>query len=337
MVSAAFALAACHASDDTPTRSAEKITPAQSGALKFTCIHEADHLPALSPPADSLFKYGRYLEAHNGQENHDEIARFYRIAAAYGHYKANTNLQLLLSSGQAGSPDASQEAVDLAEELIKQGVAGGYYDMAQYLESGYGVKPDQAKSLQYFRKAADLGSPDAQYYIAEMLAPIDNAPIIALQMRQCAAQSGHIKAADALGVNLQGKKQFPEALAAFQIAVKNGSALSAQALQEGFNGPPTTDPLNYLALPKDSERSARYERIGDFLSRYDGRNPKVPDIDKIVPLPPAPLPEWDGTFQWEKEFKSAKAPEMPSEALIKKLAQAKGLDPATGLPLAKAK
>nr|WP_274921688.1 DUF6396 domain-containing protein [Providencia sp. G1(2023)] len=27
---------------------------------------------------------------------------------------------------------------------------------------------------------------------------------------------------------------------------------------------------------------------------------KFPDIDKIVPLPPAELPEWDGTFEYKK-------------------------------------
>ncbi|MEX5993836.1 DUF6396 domain-containing protein [Providencia vermicola] len=33
------------------------------------------------------------------------------------------------------------------------------------------------------------------------------------------------------------------------------------------------------------------------------KNPyaKFPDINKIVPLPPAELPEWDGTFEYQKE------------------------------------
>jgi hypothetical protein len=34
------------------------------------------------------------------------VARYYRIAAAHGHYKANQNLQSLISDGLAGSPDA---------------------------------------------------------------------------------------------------------------------------------------------------------------------------------------------------------------------------------------
>ncbi|HTH73726.1 MAG TPA: DUF6396 domain-containing protein, partial [Trinickia sp.] len=70
-----------------------------------------------------------------------------------------------------------------------------------------------------------------------------------------------------------------------------------------------------------------------FLRNNEGRNPKVPDIDKIVPLPPAKLPPWDGSFQWEKEQAAAAAPEKPSEELVDRLAKAKHLDPATGLPL----
>ncbi|MBR8041813.1 sel1 repeat family protein, partial [Burkholderia cenocepacia] len=60
-------------------------------------------------------------------------------------------------------------------------------------------------------------------------------------------------------------------------------------------------------------------------------NPKVPDVDQIVPLPPAKLPPWDGTFEWEKQ--RAQVPPKPSEELIDRLAKEKHLDPATGWPL----
>ena len=93
--------------------------------------------------------------------------------------------------------------------------------------------------------------------------------------------------------------------------------------------------MNYLALPHDPERSRRYKLIGKFIDDNDGRNPKVPDIDKIVPLPPAKLPPWDGTFQWEKDQAAAVPPQKPSEELIERMSKEKHLDPATGLPLAK--
>lgn len=98
-----------------------------------------------------------------------------------------------------------------------------------------------------------------------------------------------------------------------------------------------SDELYYLGQTKDPERSRRYKLIGDFIDANDGLNPKVPDIDQIVPLPPAQLPPWDGTFQWQKEQDAAQPPQKPAETLVTKLAREKNLDPATGLPVAPAK
>ena len=301
--------------------------------LAFACVHEADHLPSLDPEADKLFKYGRYLQGVDGAKDFDEITRLYRIAAANGHYKANGNLQNLLSEGFAQSPNAEKETVDLAEQLIRQGVPGGYYDMGHFLEAGYGVKQNTEEALRYFRKAADLGNPDAQYYVGDLLAPADKAPAIARQMRQCAADQGHGMAATKVGVNLQSAALYFDAVKAFQEGTAAGNPNSASFLENGFDGPTADNRLYYLALPKDPERTRRYSVIGDFFTRNDGRNPKVPDIDKIVPLPPAKLPPWDGTFQWEKERAAAVPPAKPSDELIDQLAKAKNLDPATGLPL----
>ena len=77
--------------------------------LAFTCAHEADHLQPLDPRADTLFKYALFLEKKPGPKDFNAAARYYRIAAAHGHYKANHNLQLLVSTGQASSPHAATE------------------------------------------------------------------------------------------------------------------------------------------------------------------------------------------------------------------------------------
>jgi uncharacterized protein len=305
--------------------------------LAFTCVHEANHLPSLDPLADALFKYGLYLEKQPGSKEYDAAARYYRIAAAYGHYKANNNLQLLVSTGLASSPDAHNETIDLAEQLITAGIPGGYYDMGHYLELGYGVVKDEKRALAFIRKAADMGSPEAQAYVAKMLAPADRAPEIATEMRQCAAQQGNSDAANDLGVHWQDNGHFSEAVQVFQMGVKAGSTLSASYLKAGFSGPSKANELDYLGLEHDAERVRRYNAIGKFLDANDGLNPKVPDIDKIVPLPPAELPAWDGTFQWQKEQDAAKPPLKPDEQLVERLAREKNLDPATGLPLAPAK
>jgi hypothetical protein len=305
--------------------------------LAFTCVHEADHLPSLDSDADQLFRYARWLQKQDGPKDFSDVARYYRIAAAHDHYKANTNLQALVSTGLADSPNAQKETIDLAVQLVKQGVPGGYYDIAHYLELGYGLKQDSVTALRYFRKAADLGNADAQYYIAQQLFPIDRAPDVAQQMWRCAVDQGHGKAALELGIDRTIHKSYGEALIAYQRGVMAGNSLAASSMEHGFKGPPPSNTLDYLAVPNDPERSRRYKAIGKLLDDNEGLNPKVPDVDQIVPLPPAQLPAWDGTFQWQKEQDAAKPPQKPAESLVAKLAREKNLDPATGLPLVPAK
>ncbi|WP_186152259.1 SEL1-like repeat protein [Burkholderia gladioli] len=302
--------------------------------LAFTCTHQADHLPPLDSQADSLFRYARYLETREGAKDFNDVARYYRIAAAYDHYKANQNLQSLLSQGLANSPDAPTETVDLAMQLMKQGIPSGYYDVGHYLETGYGLKPDAESALHYFRKAADLGNPEAQFYVGDLLLPDDKAPDIARQMLACAADQGFGQAASLLGIDQKTGKLYADAVKTFQKGAQAGDTQATSFLENGFKGPAPSDELYYLGVQGDPERSRRYRQIHEFLRANDGRNPKVPDLDKIVPLPPAKLPPWDGSFQWQKEQDAAVPPQKPSDETIDRMAKARQLDPATGLPLA---
>ncbi|WP_236708406.1 SEL1-like repeat protein [Pseudomonas sp. Root562] len=304
------------------------------GKLGFKCVYERDSLPELNKDADVLYRYGLYLEKRKGQKDYNDIARYYRIAAAHDHYKAATNLQYLLSTGQTHSPDSSKETIDLAEYYVAKGIPGSYYDMAHYLELGYGVKQDVAASRAYFRRAADLGSPDAQYYIGRLLSYVPNTADIMMAMYKCAMEQGHRLAGRSYSSYTKVIGKYQEALHGYHAATRNGDDLSAYSLANAFKGPPVSNELSYLALHRDDERVDRYNKISDFLTRHEHLGAKVPDLDDIVPLPPATLPEWDGTFQWKRERDSA-VPVIPSAELIEKLSAEKGLDPATGLPLPK--
>ncbi|MDE1716150.1 sel1 repeat family protein [Chromobacterium amazonense] len=302
--------------------------------LAFTCVYEKDHLPKLDPNADQLYRYARYVQKNNLLKDdvsvYPELERYYRIATAHGHYKANLELRQMIGKGQAWTADPVKETLDLTEELIKQGVPGGYYDMARYIDSGYGVKKDPELALRYYRKSADMGSPEGQYYVAEKLAPLDRAPEVARQMRRCAAEQGHPEAAAMLGANYKGDENYKEAVDSFQLAVKAGDETAAYVLGKAFASKNDHD---NLGLQNDPERSRRYKEISDLLGRYSYLHPTVPELDEIVPLPPAKLPHWDGKIQWLKDHEANIAPPKPSEELIEQLAKAKGLDPKTGRPL----
>lgn len=330
-LSIALSLCACNKKDATVSHPTD--LSALRANLAFTCTHEAAHLPSLNPEADKLFVYARYLQKQQGPKDFDDIMRYYRIAAAYGHYKANHNAQLLITQGLVLAPEGRKEVVDLAMQLVHDDIPGGYFDLGHYLEIGYGVQQDVGAAMRYFRKAADLGNPEAQAYVAEKLQPVSMAPEIATKMWLCAAEQGLGSAANSLGIDLELDKRYDEAVKAYQLGAEAGDAQSAYSLEVAFRAPINSKDVGELGLQSDAERARRYKAIREFIDRNDGRNPKVPDIEKIVPLPPAQLPAWDGTFQWEKEQASAKPPEKPSDELVDRLAKDKHLDPATGLPL----
>lgn len=303
--------------------------------LAFTCKHET--IPAPSAETDVLFKYARWLQVNNRLKEDSavdgQIERLYRIAAANGHYKANINLQNGAMRGQFSLTSA--ERLRMSQQLIDAGVATGYYFVAIYLKNGAaGLQQDRDMALHYYRKAADEGSAQAQAYVGDILAGgTGNVPNIARQMRRCAAEQGEGEAASDLGVNLQGKARYQEALEAFQLGVAAGDGSSARFLANGFSGPEPTDRLYYLGQQKDLERASRYKQIGDILSRYSYRSPAVPEINDIVPLPPAPLPAWDGKLKWLEDYNANIEPPKPGEALIERLAKDRQLNPATGRPL----
>ena len=172
-------------------------------------------------------------------------------------------------------------------------MATGYYLTAIYLERGVaGLQQDPALALRYYRKAADEGNPQAQAYVGISWRRWTGRPILHTRC-VVAPWNRRGKAAVMLGVNLQGKGYYRRAIEAFQLGVAAGDTSSALALSHGFDGPESSDELYYLAQQKDPERARRYKLItkAKILSNYSYASPTVPEINDIVPLPPAPLPE----------------------------------------------
>ena len=316
------------ASSDTDPLSDISSSPA------FTCQHET--LPAPSADTDVLFKYARWLQKNNLLKQDKSVdaqtERLYRIAAENGHYKASINLQNGALRGRFAL--SSHERLRLSQQLIDAKVAAGYYFIAIYLEHGAaGLAQDPEMALRYYRKAADEGNPQAQAFLGEKLFPAKRAPQVAMQMFRCAALQGEGKAANSLGIMLTIDQKYQDAVDVYQLGVAAGDSGSASFLEHGFAGPAPTDRLYYLALEKDPERARRYEQIGAVLAKYSWAHPVVPEINDIVPLPPAPLPEWDGKLKWLEEWEANIPPPAPDAVLIEKLAKAKQLNPATGRPL----
>ena len=343
--------ARCYAKEQEQQRKTQMAQLEQLAALEFTCKKE--ELPPLSEETQQLYNYALYHDLHNmwtgekGDEVWNGLARYYRIAAANGDYKANVRLQYLLNTGRISTDMPQTEVHNLNEELAKQLPATAYYNLYGYLDVGYGVRTEKDGKYAYLRKAADLGSREAQYVIAEMLADIEDSEetqeafkyrlALVEQLWACASEQGLGEASINLGISLKSDKKYTEAIKVFHQGVKNGDVISALNLSSGFSQKINKDDLNFLNLSPDEERSKRYDIIRKYLSRNDYLHPKVPDLDEIVPLPPAKLPEWDGKIAFQRWYEG-EAPPKPSEALMQKLANQaglrvdNGLDLETGLP-----
>ena len=308
--------------------------------LEFVCKHEEK--PELSQETQQLYHYALYHDLHNmwtgkkGDEVWNGLARYYRIAAMNGDYKANIRLQYLLKSGRISSDMPQTEVHNLNEELAKQLPATAYYNLYGYLDVGYGVRTEKDGKYAYLRKAADLGSREAQYVVSEMLGDINDEETLQMrlnmikQLRSCASEQGLGITSNFLGIHLQSDKDYKDAVKAFYQGVKNGNAASARYLSNGFGGSQKEDDMYFLNLQEDLERSKRYKAIARYLSDKDYLQPKVPDLDDIVPLPPAPLPKWDGKIAFQRWFEG-EAPPKPDEALVRHLAWQAGLNGDTGL------
>ena len=317
----------------------EKMEQLQAN-LEFTCKHEEK--PELSQETQQLYNFALYHDLHNmwtgkkGDAVWNGLARYYRIAAMNGDYKANIRLQYLLKSGRISSDMPQTEVHNLNEELAKQLPATAYYNLYGYLDVGYGVRTEKDGKYAYLRKAADLGSREAQYVVADMLGKINDDDTLEMriklidQLRACASEQGVGDASDMLGIRLGRKKEYQKAIEVFYQGVKNGSDSSARRLAHAFSGKPKEGYMYFLNLSEDQERSRRYSIIEDYLSDKDYLQPKVPDLDDIVPLPPAPLPKWDGKIAFQRWFEG-EAPPKPDEALVRRLAWQAGLNGDTGL------
>ncbi|MFJ4394789.1 DUF6396 domain-containing protein [Pseudomonas sp. NPDC089396] len=301
--------------------------------LAFNCAHE--DIPTPPDEADVLFQCARWLQKNNQLKRDPvvnvEIERLYRISAEHGHHKANINLQNGAMRGHFKL--RGWEYLRMSEKLIDAKVATGYLFVAYFLEQGSaGLQQDSKMALRYYRKAADEGNAQAQYFVGDKLDPVAIAPEIAADMYRCAAEQGHGKAAVALGIILRGKDQYPQALEVLQMGVAGGYEHAASRLANAFQTQ-AVESSRYYAQEVDPERAERYKAIWSTLADYSYADPKVPEINEIVPLSPAQLPPWDGKLQWLEARLANIPPEKPTEALIHKLAKGKVLDPATGKPM----
>lgn len=268
----------------------------------FECKHEADVVPPLDPEADRWNQRAMALTSSllwPNQRNYKGAVDLWTKAAERKHWKAMLNLANAYAQGQGVERD-SEHALQITEQAMKLGIPAAYDLMGTYHMNGTGVKQDASRAYAFWQLAADMGSPSAMAYLGGKMDALYDDPKagfwgnrkIALQMLECAVAQGNGLAAYELGTTIAGDRaelneNNERALKTLHDGVKFGSAESAGWLSASFG---KGDAL--VGHVKDEARAERYSVLADRLERDPDL--RLPNLDKVVPLPPAKLPKWDG-------------------------------------------
>lgn len=264
---------------------------------EFSCKYEKDVEPVLDEQAEAWFREGMAVTSNDlwpDDRDYKTAASLWKKAAQKNHWRAMLNLVSLYLDGRGIVRDTEQ-AVVLVEEAMKMGVPRAYELMGRYHMNGTGVQQNATRAYAFWALAAKMGDAEAQAYLGGKLnATYDDAggsfwgnKSTALQMLRCSYAQENAEASLNLGVSLNVNGNYEHALHILHDGVKFGSEDSANYLAASF--------LTHTELTGqhiDQDRADRYKAIADLLRL----NPdlRLPNLDKVLPLPPAILPYWDG-------------------------------------------
>ncbi len=266
---------------------------------EFTCNYEKIAEPPLDQETEALFREGLSATSFDLWPNERDFgkAALWTKAAEKKHWQAMLNLASLYLEGKGVQRD-NERGIQLVEELMVMGLPRAYDFMGTLHMNGTGVNQDTTRAYAFWSLAAEMGSSDAQAYLGDRLNAVYDDPAraiwgnreIAYKLLRCGYSQENGKAAATLGLSIDIAGDHIQALQILHDGVKFGSEMSAIFLAVDFDTGGTE--TKYL---KDKDRGERYGTIAHMLHL----NPdlRLPNLDKVLPLPPAVLPYWDGDKQ----------------------------------------
>jgi hypothetical protein len=303
-------LLACKMPNDTLPRN-QNLPLFNPHMQTFSCEVEANKVPAIDAQAEAWFLEARALEDPEilvDDREHQKIVQLTRQAAERRHWKAMLDLASMYLEGRDPKKGVD-DAVRLVEEAMRLGIPAAYDRMGTFYMNGTGVEADATRAYAFWQKAAQMGNPQAMTYLGDKLdANRDsgngtfwaNKPV-ARQMLECAFGQGYGPAAYQLAFAIAGnrppsgstnrtREDSTRAIWVLHQGVKFGCADCAGKLSIEFDRP--WNLADMLAPHIDKARGERYKVLNKALG-FDP-NRRFPNLDQVLPLPPAPLPSWNG-------------------------------------------
>lgn len=271
----------------------------------FTCM--PTRMQSLDEQAEAWLQEARALESpeiYIDNRDYSKIVALTRQAAERQHWKAMLNLASLIVEGR-DPPRGDEDAVRLVEAAMQLGISAAYDRMGTYYMNGTGVKANATRAYAFWQRAAQMGSPEALTHLGKKLISVDDHPerdrwaneAVGTKMLECAYSQGYGLAAYELGFEYSvptnrspTRQDLEKALIAWHNGVKFGNAECAAGISGEFRRVSNAPPVK--VLHPDMARSERYNRLARILEFYPDY--RFPNLDKILPLPPAELPPWNG-------------------------------------------
>jgi hypothetical protein len=291
----------------------QPLAPFDPHIASFECQTEASKAPPVDAQADDWFLEARAMEdgfIYVDDVDYKKVVQLTRQAAERHHWKAMLNLASLYVE-KHDPPHGENEAVALVSQAMELGVPAAYDRMGTYYLNGTGVPGNTDRAYAFFQRAAQMGNPQAMHFLGEKMdAGGDdlkpgywgNIPV-AIKMFECALAQGYGPAAEELEYmydvprapdGTESGRETPETrnrvMRALHEGVKGGCMNCANSLFIEFDHPSNLE--NMFVPFIDKARGQRYKVLGKALSFNPDR--RFPNLDKILPLPSATLPPWDG-------------------------------------------
>ena len=291
----------------------QALAPFDPHIASFECQTEANKVPPIDAQAEDWFLEARTLEdpfTFVDRRDYKKIVQLTRQAAERHHWKAMLNLASLYVEGR-DPPNGEDAALTLVSQAVELGIPAAYDRMGTYFLNGTGLNGNTDRAYAFFQRAAAMGNPQAMTFLGEKMDAGEglkpgywgNIPI-AIKMFECALAQGYGPAAvemkpmyavprapDGTQLGRETPETRDRVMRALHEGVRGGCEYCANRLFIEFDHP---GKLENMFVPFiDKARGQRYKGLGKALSFNPDR--RFPNLDKILPLPPAPLPPWDGT------------------------------------------
>lgn len=198
--------------------------------------------PSERPTAEDTFAQGqRYLNGDGVEEDPQEAAFYFRIAADQGLAEAQKALADLYFSGN-GLEENDEKALAWYSKAAAQGLASAQFQIGGIYYNGYGVAKDATEAVKWYRLAAEQGLAKAQnslgvqYEFGDGVAK-DTAEAVAWYRR--AAEQGDVFGQANLALcyfNGEGTpKDEGKAAEWFRLAAEQGNSLSQSVLGDLYS------------------------------------------------------------------------------------------------------